>query len=127
MLILRVLPLKPHWQLPALTRELTANNEGEIIRKYNFQNVVFTSIATSGSGGGDKMTENVSFKIGKVTDTVFSYDCQGKQTSKPFCWDAIQKVKDNFLSEYITIQYVMVLDFFHSNYVITLPLKVAVA
>ena len=52
------------------------------------QEVMVTSISTGGSGGEDRLTENITLNFAKVT---FSYSTQtakgGKDATKDFAWD----------------------------------------
>lgn len=53
------------------------------------EGVLVTSVSTGGSGGEDRLTENVTLNFSKIT-TSYTQDVGGIPIE--FCWDAVNKV-----------------------------------
>ncbi len=71
--------------------ELLVRKAGEGQKPYikiKMEEVLVTSISTGGSGGEDRLTENVTLNFGKVA---FEYSAQsekgGLEAGKPFLWN----------------------------------------
>lgn len=62
--------------------------------KLKMEEVIVTSVSTGGSGGEDRLTENVSLNFGKFN---YAYTPQeqkgGKAAAKEFGWDIAENVK----------------------------------
>ncbi len=58
------------------------------------EDVLVTSMSTGGSGGEDRLTENVSFNFGKVTVNYWEQRSDGSYVQgKPFAWDLVNNVE----------------------------------
>jgi type VI secretion system secreted protein Hcp len=58
-----------------------AGGEQKEYLKINLEDVMVSSYSTSGSGGGDTPTENISLTFGKITVEYFEQDNKGTMTS----------------------------------------------
>lgn len=58
-----------------------AGGEQKEYLKIELEDVMVSSYSTSGSGGGDSPTENVSLNFGKITVEYFEQDNKGTMTS----------------------------------------------
>lgn len=76
---------------------LTVRKAGENPLEYlviNMEDVLISSVSTGGSGGEDRLTENVSFNFAKVKFEYTSQKKDGtKDKTKPFGWDIEANVK----------------------------------
>jgi len=60
----------------------------------NLEEVLVTSLSTGGSGGDDRLTENVTLNFAKVHVDYTPQDDKGKAgTAIPYGWDIAQNVK----------------------------------
>ena len=58
------------------------------------EDVLVTSLNTGGSGGEDRLTENVTFNFGKVTVNYWEQRADGSYVQgKPFAWDLVNNVE----------------------------------
>lgn len=78
--------------------ELFVRKAGETPVEYlhlEFEELLVASVSTGGSGGEDRLTENVTLNFGKVKWTYVPQDKAGKAGTKvgPLGWDIPQNIK----------------------------------
>lgn len=82
-----------HYDSALLTVRKAGENPVEYL-KIKLTEVLITSISTGGSGGEDRLTENVSLNFAKVNVDYTPQDDKGKAgTAIPFGWDIAANVK----------------------------------
>lgn len=82
-----------HYGEAFLTVRKAGENPVEYI-KIKMTEVLITSISTGGSGGEDRLTENVSLNFAKVAVDYTPQDDKGKGgTVIPFSWDIAANIK----------------------------------
>jgi len=81
-----------HYDSATLTVRKAGENPVEYI-KIVMKEVLITSVTAGGSGGEDRLTENVSLNFAEVTYDYTPQDDKGKAgTAIPFKWDIAQNV-----------------------------------
>jgi type VI secretion system secreted protein Hcp len=77
--------------------KLTVRKAGESPLEYiiyEFEKILVSSVSTGGSGGEDKLTENISLNFGSVKHTYWTQaETGGKGDSFPFGWNIAENVK----------------------------------
>lgn len=82
-----------HWDEALLTVRKAGENPVEYI-KVKMTEVLVTSVSTGGSGGEDRLTENVTLNFAKVAvDYTPQNDKGAAGTAIPFTWDIAANVK----------------------------------
>jgi type VI secretion system secreted protein Hcp len=82
-----------HWDSALLTVRKAGEQPVEYI-KIKLEEVLVTSVSTGGSGGEDRLTENVTLNFAKVHVDYTPQDDKGKAgTAIPYGWDIAQNVK----------------------------------
>ncbi|MEQ1851226.1 MAG: type VI secretion system tube protein Hcp [Chthoniobacteraceae bacterium] len=82
-----------HYDEAFLTVRKAGENPVEYI-KIKMTEVLITSVSTGGSGGEDRLTENVTLNFAKVAVDYTPQDDKGKAgTAIPFSWDIAANVK----------------------------------
>lgn len=82
-----------HWDEALLTVRKAGENPVEYL-KIKMTEVLVTSLTTGGSGGEDRLTENVSLNFAKVAVDYTPQDDKGKAgTAIPMSWDISANAK----------------------------------
>jgi len=82
-----------HWDSALLTVRKAGENPVEYL-KIKMTEVLVTSLSTGGSGGEDRLTENVTLNFAKVNVDYTPQDDKGKPgTAIPMSWDIAGNVK----------------------------------
>ena len=82
-----------HWDSAFLTVRKAGETPVEYI-KIKMEEVLVTSVSTGGSGGEDRLTENVTLNFAKVHVDYTPQDDKGKAgTAIPYGWDIAANVK----------------------------------
>jgi type VI secretion system secreted protein Hcp len=83
-----------HWNEALLTVRKAGETPVEYI-KIKMTEVLVTSVSTGGSGGEDRLTENVTLNFAKIHIDYTPQDDKGKAgTAIPYTWDIAANAKE---------------------------------